>query len=243
MGTGRAIFVYEEREQLLLPSSDVFLTYLPLNNHAADMTAIANHTLDSLGSNGYGRCCGPSVWMSAAQDERRVVSFLLKPMGQYFAAVNKDKKEFVCPWCIGGGAKLWEWAANPMGGVFVLLLRQSSGGGGGDFYDPLPRPRRVDVGGKTPAQAASCVMDSIAICAAAEGAPITPAEDAIVGRWAGDCVALVGDYDESRLWEELYRTKTYRNISQELVEVWNDFIELSDYQLSFNPQCSCRASE
>ena len=28
-------------------------------------------------------------------------------MGQYFKAINLDKKEYVCPWCLGGGAKLW----------------------------------------------------------------------------------------------------------------------------------------
>ncbi|MDB5392139.1 MAG: hypothetical protein JWM11_7785 [Planctomycetaceae bacterium] len=51
--------------------------------------------------------------------------FSIFNMGQYFAAVNTDKKEFVCPWCIGGGAKLWEWAANPTGAIFTLLLRKS----------------------------------------------------------------------------------------------------------------------
>lgn len=55
-------------------------------------------------------------------------------MGQYFKAVNTDKKEYVCPWCIGGGAKLCEWAANSQGAIFTLLLRKSDEGGGGDFY-------------------------------------------------------------------------------------------------------------
>ena len=54
-------------------------------------------------------------------------------MGQYFKPVNLDKREYVCPWCIGGLAKLWEWAANPWGAIFVMLLRKSSGGGGGDY--------------------------------------------------------------------------------------------------------------
>ena len=62
----------------------------------------------------------------------RVVSFPTLYIGQYFRAVNKTKKEVVCPWCVGGGAKLWEWAANPIGALFVLLLRRSSGSGGGD---------------------------------------------------------------------------------------------------------------
>jgi hypothetical protein len=55
-------------------------------------------------------------------------------MGQYFQAVNLDKREFVCPWCVGEVAKLWEWAANPHGALFTLLLRKSTEGGGGDFH-------------------------------------------------------------------------------------------------------------
>lgn len=57
-------------------------------------------------------------------------------MGQYFIAVNHSKKEYVCPWCLGGGAKLWEWCVGPQAGVFPYLLRKSSGTGGGDVEDP-----------------------------------------------------------------------------------------------------------
>lgn len=123
-------------------------------------------------------------------------------MGQYFKAVNLDKREFVCPWCCGEVAKLWEWAANPHGSLFTLLLRKSSEGGGGDFhgltYEHDPR--------------------------------------AIVGRWAGDRVVLCGDYDDSRLWDAL---PAYRNVSRELVDAWNAFMELPDRKLTFGADCSC----
>ena len=135
-------------------------------------------------------------------------------MGQYFAAVNTDKKEFVCPWCIGGGAKLWEWAANPPGAIFTLLLRRSDEGGGGDFYGYHR--------------------------GSGEGGPIRGPLSPIAGRWAGDHIALVGDYDSSRLWEELYQRKTYRNISEDLVREWNDFIEIDTMKLTFTPCSSCR---
>jgi hypothetical protein len=134
-------------------------------------------------------------------------------MGQYFKAANTDKKEFVCPWCIGGGAKLWEWAANPQGAIFCLLLRKSDEGGGGDFYGYR---RGCGEGG--------------AICC-----PLSP----IAGRWAGDRVVLVGDYDSSHLWDEL---GDYRNISHELVQEWNEFIELADKRLDFTPCTSCGAA-
>jgi hypothetical protein len=94
-------------------------------------------------------------------------------MGQYFQAVNLDKKEYVCPWCLSGGAKLWEWAANPQGAIFTLLLRKSDEGGGGDYFG---YHRGYD-----------------------EGSPVPQHE--IAGRWAGDRVALVGDYDSSKLWD------------------------------------------
>jgi len=134
-------------------------------------------------------------------------------MGQYFAAVNTDKKEFVCPWCVGGVAKLWEWAANPWGAIFTLLLRKSDEGGGGDFYG----------------YHRGC----------GEGGPITCQVSPIVGRWAGDRVAMVGDYDGSHLWDQLYEAKAFRNISKELVETWNDFIELDQMKLKYTPCSSC----
>jgi hypothetical protein len=49
-------------------------------------------------------------------------------------------------------------------------------------------------------------------------------------------VCLVGDYDSSKLWEELPK---FRNITKELVETWNAFIDLPDRKLSFRPNCGC----
>lgn len=121
-------------------------------------------------------------------------------MGQYFQPINTDKKEYVCPWCIGGGAKLWEWAANCQGAIFTLLLRKSTEGGGGDF-------------------SGRCFEDD---------------PEAVAGRWAGDRVMLVGDYDDSQLWDQL---PAFRNISKELATEWNHFINLPDRQLKYKP-CS-----
>ena len=128
-------------------------------------------------------------------------------MGQYFRPVNTDKKEFVCPWCIKGGAKLWEWAANKQGSIFTLLLRKSDGSGGGDFFG-----YHKGYG---------------------EGSPVH--EHGIVGRWAGDRVMLVGDYDTSEIYQA---ADGYRNVSEELVEAWNGFIELPEMQLTFE-KCGC----
>ncbi len=154
-------------------------------------------------------------------------------MGQYFKAVNYDKREYVCPWCVGGSAKLWEWAANPWGGIFTMLLRQSSATGGGDYYHRAGREIHL---GADAAINADTFMHEIFKGVAMEGRPITPAPDTTVGRWAGDRVALVGDYDESKVWEQL---PSWRNISAEVVRDWNGFIEIAEMKLTHNPDCSC----
>lgn len=83
-------------------------------------------------------------------------------MGQYHVVVNLDKQEFVYPYQIGCGLKLWEQLANsPSTGtaLIVLLASASNGQGGGDLE-----------------------------------------ESPVVGRWRGDRIAFVGDYDEESVY-------------------------------------------
>ncbi|MBI3465105.1 MAG: hypothetical protein HY000_18920 [Planctomycetes bacterium] len=51
---------------------------------------------------------------------------------------------------------------------------------------------------------------------------------------------LVGDYDSSGIFGESERL---RNISKELVEVWNNFIEIPEMKLKYNPDCSCQTKD
>ena len=120
-------------------------------------------------------------------------------MGQYFKAVNLDKREFVCPWCVGGLAKLWEWAASNHGSVFTLLLQKSD------------------------------AIESLEL-----------SEDRTAGRWAGDRVVLIGEYDSTGLYEE---SDQFRNISQSVVRDWNEFIGDPDRCLTFNSDCCCSSKE
>jgi hypothetical protein len=69
-----------------------------------------------------------------------------------------------------------------------------------------------------------------------EGQPFALPADSTVGRWAGDRVALVGDYDDSGLWNEL---PSYRNISAEVVRDWNAFMDIPENQLKHNVGCTC----
>ncbi len=140
-------------------------------------------------------------------------------MGQYFKAVNVTKREIVDPWEIGGGAKLWEWCANHKAGIFPYLLRKSSGTGGGDLDG---RTRQVEV------TELPNLGSFLRAATTREGAPCSTG-GTYAGRWAGDEIYLIGDYDESNLYEEA--TNHYRDISEELVEEYNRFIELSSLKL------------
>lgn len=51
------------------------------------------------------------------------------------------------------------------------------------------------------------------------------------GRWAGNRIAIVGDYDESGIFTQCCKGQ-YREISGEIREEWNDFIELEDLKIS-----------
>ena len=70
---------------------------------------------------------------------------------------------------------------------------------------------------------------------AREGMEMPIPSSSVVGRWAGDRVALVGDYDESGLYE---RSKSFTNISEPLVEEWNRFVESERFFLEYDP-CGC----
>ena len=116
-------------------------------------------------------------------------------MGQYFIAANKTKREYIRAWDIDCGAKLWEWCANHITGIFPYLLRKSNEGGGGD----------IDVN-----------------------------DVRFAGRWAGDEVYLVGDYDDSNLYE--IAQSEYRNISEGLAAEYNEFIRIPKLKLRYQPE-------
>ena len=61
------------------------------------------------------------------------------------------------------------------------------------------------------------------------GGDISDPDAKYAGRWAGDEVYLVGDYDESDLYEKA--GNEFTNISQPLVEEYNDFMEVEELKL------------
>jgi len=56
-------------------------------------------------------------------------------IGQYFLAVNLDKKEYIHPHDLNNGAKLYEiaWNTGGIATALIYLLRKSNETGGGDY--------------------------------------------------------------------------------------------------------------
>ncbi len=108
-------------------------------------------------------------------------------MGQYWKVVNLDKKEYLDQYKLGCGAKLGEQIGSGPGSpdaLFILVAAMRERRGGGDFdwdsnyYGPERDMSKPGHG-----------MD---------GAPIIEEYNAVakrtIGRWAGDRIAVVGDY-------------------------------------------------
>ena len=113
-------------------------------------------------------------------------------MGQYWRAVNLDRKEFLDPYKLGTGAKLWEQLANSPGvgaALIVLGAAMPENRGGGDFdleenwHGPEREQAMADnvIAGMTPGQFTEDYQETA---------------KRTIGRWAGGRIALVGDYAE-----------------------------------------------
>lgn len=115
-------------------------------------------------------------------------------MGQYFILVNLDKKEYVKAWDIEGVAKLFEWCTNPQAGIIPFLLAQGPDDG---VSGSGQRYRKEKETGK-------------------------PQTHPAWGRWSGDRITLVGDYDESGLYDET--ESGFTNVSETVLKEFNDFV-------------------
>lgn len=117
-------------------------------------------------------------------------------MGQYWKVVNLDKKEFVHPHQLGSGLKLWEQLANHPGtGAALIILcaamPQARGGGDFDLDENWHGPeRKFPEHNVTPGP----MPDDYQTVAART-----------IGRWAGDRIALIGDYAEDSDLPEVFK--------------------------------------
>lgn len=110
-------------------------------------------------------------------------------MGQYWKPVNLDKKEFINPHKLGCGLKLWEQVANhPATGTALTILcaamSEPRGGGDLDMDKNWHGPER-DMSNPAHHCSPGPMPEDYAVIA-----------KRTIGRWAGDRIALVGDYAE-----------------------------------------------
>lgn len=137
-------------------------------------------------------------------------------MGQYFYIVNTTKKEYLHPHKFDAGLKLLEFGySSHMMLALTVLLRQSSETGGGDFpfddrkgrHYKLKNPTVIDI-----AKVIAKVMND-------EGSSPDSVPE-LVGHWANDNIVVVGDYDESELYQDC--DEEYTNISEDIIALLKD---------------------
>ena len=131
-------------------------------------------------------------------------------MGQYHSIFNLDKKEVIRPHGLGDGTKLVEWwGSYPAMGLSLLLActNGETGRGGGDWK---PWVEGVSEYLTAETYGADRMVDFDAEDAKAIAS-------AIPGRWAGDRIAVVGDYMEEGDLDlehgDPYRDESYTDIS------------------------------
>lgn len=124
-------------------------------------------------------------------------------MGQYWLVVNLDKKEFIDPHKLGAGLKLWEQLANHPGtgaALIVLLAAEREQRGGGDldidvnWHGPEREfPKHNITPGPMPEGYILFDKDTHEV---KESTLYPDIARRTIGRWAGDRIAIVGDYAE-----------------------------------------------
>jgi len=125
-------------------------------------------------------------------------------MGQYYYAINIDKKQYLHPHKCGDGLKLLEFGMSSCGTMscLAILLADGNGRGGGDLYGPKCKAcngngYELRKDGK-PRQSGGMPV----FCKVCKGHERMPPPQ-IVGSWAGDRIVIAGDYaDEGKFLPE-----------------------------------------
>ena len=143
-------------------------------------------------------------------------------MGQYFIIVNLDKKEYIEPRLL----KLWEICANNDVRILPYLLATNNPDGTDLMRSFKMRPEEVRE--KHPDWEPVYYNERY-------GYTIAKKKTEYFGRWCGDRIAVVGDYaDEADNYDGPsfhHIEATFRNITEEAVKEFNEFIELDDLKI------------
>lgn len=119
-------------------------------------------------------------------------------MGQYYYAINIDKKQYLHPHKCGDGLKLLEFGLSSCGTMacLAILLADGNGRGGGDLFGSTckacnGRGYELRKDGK-PRQSKGMPV----FCKVCKGTRHMPPPE-IVGSWAGDRIVIAGDYADA----------------------------------------------
>ncbi len=143
-------------------------------------------------------------------------------MGQYFIIVNLDKKEYIKPSLL----KLWEICANNDVRILGYLLATNNPDGTHLMRSFKMRPEEVRE--KYPDWEPVYYNEEY-------GYTIAKKKTKYFGRWCGDRIAVVGDYaDEATNYDGPsyhHIEATFRDITEEAVKEFNEFIELDELKI------------
>jgi hypothetical protein len=146
-------------------------------------------------------------------------------VGQYWIPVSLDKREFINPHKLGNGMKLAEMlGGGHVGSALVILcaaMPEQRGGGDLDLTDNWHGPeRKFPEHNITPGP----MPEDYAVVA-----------KRTIGRWAGDRIALVGDYAKnSDLPLEFHAADIFDECSAEYKIVYNKTKKGAAYQVMDN---------
>ncbi len=146
-------------------------------------------------------------------------------MGQYWKAVNLDKKEYIDNYKLGTGAKLWEQLANHPGtgaALIVLCAAMPEARGGGDF----------DLDENWHGAERTFPKHHISPGPMPEAYPVIAKRT--IGRWAGDKIALVGDYAEDSDLAAVYQASTIYGECKEggrYTDITDDLAKVIEHEL------------
>jgi len=108
-------------------------------------------------------------------------------MGQYWRPVNLDRREYVEPFKLGAGTKLWEQLAGYPGtgtALVVLTAAMPEPRGSGDF----------DINRNW--HGSERKFPEHGVCPGPMPKDYPAIAKRTIGRWAGDRIAIIGDYAE-----------------------------------------------
>jgi len=143
-------------------------------------------------------------------------------MGQYWKAVNLDKKEYLNPHKLGCGLKLVEqvWNSPGTGTALIILcaaMPERRGGGDLDLSENWHGPERTfpehNMGpGPMPEGYQTIAHRTI-------------------GRWAGDRIALIGDYaEDGDLAPEHEASTIYGRCGTEFLDITDDVCKVIEHE-------------